>query len=75
MLSQTKNIAYHDVQVSFKKGTNGLNIALLSVEGVEHYLLGRLLRLNGTSDLRPSTNLKISMVIHIIFNDGMCNPC
>ena len=46
-LSSIKNIAYHDIQVSFNEGTNGLNIALLNVESVEHCLLGRVMRLNG----------------------------
>jgi hypothetical protein len=75
MLSWTKNIAYHDTQVSFLKGTNGLNIALLKVEDVEHYLLGRLMRLNGPRDVRSSKNLKIPMVIDIIFNDWMRDSC
>nr|WP_240692149.1 IS30 family transposase [Alteromonas portus] len=33
--------------MSFIEGTNGLNVALLKFEGVEHYLLGRSMRLNG----------------------------
>ncbi len=41
-----KNIAYYGVQVSHSKGTNGLNIALLKVGDVEHFLLGRVSRLN-----------------------------
>lgn len=55
-----KNIAYHDIQVSFIEGTKGLNIALLKFEGVEHYLLGRSMRLNGpawlTSLEKPHDN-------------------
>ena len=53
----------------YLKGTNGLNIALLKVGDVEHYPLGRVTRLNGPIDLRPPTNLVITVVVNIILDD------